>query len=136
MSRIAVVGTRPPDRAREPNFDQAVADYDAIVEDVWRVLDARLQRGPFSVITGGALGVDRLGEAFARKHGLHVMVIEPDYRTWSGHEAPLVRNGVIANECDGMVAWPKRSGGGGGTSNAIAWAKRWGRDVVVRRPWA
>lgn len=138
--RIAIVGTRPPVRRGQIHprsaayYEREVADYQLITRDVLRVLAARLARGRFTIVTGGAKGVDSLAEHFARVQGLPCLVVEPDYPRWPPKTAPVVRNGVIACEADAMVAWPSRRGGG--TANAIEWAETWGIPVVVRRPWA
>ena len=135
MTRIAIVGTRPP-RPGFGDYARARRDFDVIVEDVRRVLAARLAKGPFRIVTGGAEGVDQIAEAFGFAHGLDVIVIEPDYLgPWARMVAPIIRNGVVANEADAMIAWPKRNRKGG-TESAIEWAEKWGRPCVVRRPWA
>lgn len=138
--RIAIVGTRPPNRgqlirqwAGQAAYERDLADYQLITADVLRVLKVRLLRGPFTIVTGGAKGVDSLAEQFALHHGLPCIVIEPDYPSWPPKTAPIIRNGVICAEADAMVAWPKRRRGG--TDNAIEWAERWGLPIVVRRPW-
>lgn len=135
MIRIACVGTRPP-RHGFGDYARSVRDFEVIIDDVVRVLSRRLARGPFVIVTGGADGVDQAAEAFGTSRGLHVIVIEPDYMgPWPRRAAPIIRNGVIANEADAMIAWPKRNRQGG-TENAIDWARKWDRPLVVREPWA
>lgn len=83
-----------------------------------------------TVISGGARGVDRIAWEQARKRGLQIRVIRPDYEAHAPKLAPLVRNGRIAAECDRMVAfWDGLSGG---TANAIAWATFLRKPVDVR----
>lgn len=63
------------------------------------------------IITGGAIGVDKLAEREARKRGISLTVYKPDYEN-HGKSAPLIRNRKIAEECDMLVAfWDGRSRG-------------------------
>ena len=82
------------------------------------------------VVTGGAIGVDRLAEGTARKRGLGVLVFEA---VWSrGQHAGFARNAHIAEGCQRMVAfW---DGVSHGTQHAIAQAQNLGKPVDVRRP--
>jgi hypothetical protein len=116
----------------------------AIRADVHRVLTRRLTRGRFAIVTGGADGVDALAEEFALANGLHCIVIRPQYRCetypWPPKAAPVVRNGVIVSECDGMIAWPSAESCGG-TDTAIelmeASIRAWRHDadaLVILRP--
>lgn len=81
-----------------------------------------------TVISGGARGVDSVAAASARAHGLETIEILPDYDR-HGRRAPLIRNDLIAERCDHMVAfWDGRSRG---TQHAIACAKRIGKSVHI-----
>lgn len=86
------------------------------------------------VVTGGARGVDAAAEDAARKRGLEVVVVTPDYSSY-GHIATKVRNSVIARMADKVTAfWDGLSGG---TANTLAWAAVWGRpvEVFMKRRW-
>lgn len=48
------------------------------------------------VVSGGAKGIDFLGEVWARGKGLPVKRFEPDYDTHGGKRAPLIRNVQMA----------------------------------------
>lgn len=43
------------------------------------------------IITGGAVGIDRIAEQYARHMRIHLTVITPDYAHY-GRAAPLVRD--------------------------------------------
>ncbi len=82
------------------------------------------------VISGGAPGVDTMAERWAYERGVLCRVIRPDYKVYPPHEAPLVRNGLIAEACDVMVAFwtgePKS-----GTRNAIGHATRLKKTTLI-----
>jgi hypothetical protein len=84
-----------------------------------------------TVISGGARGVDREAGLAALDAGLPFEPHLPDYNTY-GRRAPLVRNGVIAERCDRMVAfWWQESRG---TADAIRRARVLGKPVEVHHP--
>lgn len=109
--RVAIVGSR------------AFADRQAVRRYVWD-----LPRDTV-VISGGAAGVDSVAEKAARDFGLACVVHAPDYDK-HGKRAPLVRNKLIAKDCDRMVAfWDGKSTG---TAHAINCAKELDKPVEVR----
>lgn len=82
------------------------------------------------IITGGAVGVDRLAEREARKRGISLIVFKPDYET-HGKAAPLVRNKLIAKECDMLIAfW---DGSSRGTVFTWRYAQKLGKPVRIYR---
>lgn len=63
------------------------------------------------VVSGGARGIDRCAEEYARQKGLRLTVFLPDYRRF-GRGAPLKRNEQIADYADAALAfWDGRSAG-------------------------
>lgn len=73
--------------------------------------------GPEEVVSGGARGVDRLGERYGREHGLIVTVMKADWEQHGGR-AGFLRNGDMALYGDCLVAvW---DGVSRGTRNMIA----------------
>ncbi len=56
------------------------------------------------IITGGAVGVDRLAMREARLRGIPLTVFRPDYEKY-GKSAPLIRNKLIADNCDMLIAF-------------------------------
>lgn len=81
------------------------------------------------VVSGGAHGVDRTAAQEAARCNLSCVEHRPDYET-HGKRAPLVRNRLIAQDCDRMVAfWDGKSSG---TAHAIDCANKLDKPVEVR----
>lgn len=94
------------------------------------------------VISGGAEGADSLAARWVEEHnGEHfnwlyqhdpitLTVIRPDYDRYLPAQAPLIRNGLIAEQCDMMLAFwtgePKS-----GTRNAIGHATRLKKPTMI-----
>lgn len=80
------------------------------------------------IITGGAVGVDRLAEREAKKRGISLTVFKPDYES-HGKSAPLVRNKLIVKECDYLIAfW---DGVSRGTVFTWRYAQKLGKPVKI-----
>lgn len=80
------------------------------------------------IITGGAVGVDKLAEREARLRGITLTVYKPDYET-HGKSAPLVRNKLIAESCDMLIAfW---DGSSRGTVFTWRYADKLGKPVKI-----
>ncbi len=80
------------------------------------------------IITGGARGADRLAETYADARGIKKRVIRPDYDRY-GRPAPLVRNRVIVDLADRVVAfWDGKSRG---TRSVIDYAGKKNKQVTV-----
>lgn len=81
-------------------------------------LDALLQHqqngdDPISeVVSGGAMGIDACGEAWARSHGIPVKVFKADWDR-EGRAAGPLRNARMAAYADAVVLFP----GGKGTQS-------------------
>ena len=56
------------------------------------------------IITGGALGIDKCAEKFARENKISLEIIRPDYETY-GIRAPAIRNRKIVDLCDSLIAF-------------------------------
>lgn len=80
------------------------------------------------IITGGAVGIDKLAEREARLRGIPLTVFKPDYET-HGKSAPLVRNKLIAENCDMLIAfW---DGSSRGTVFTWRYADKLGKPVKI-----
>jgi len=81
-------------------------------EDVYEaILESRWKDDITEVISGGARGVDRLGERFARDHGLPVRQF---LANWSKFKkmAGYIRNQEMAQNADALIAvWDMKSKG-------------------------
>lgn len=96
--RIAIVGSRTfndfdaLERFINDTCDQHVFDIDTIV-------------------SGGARGADKLGERYADKYGLDILIFPPDWKTY-GKRAGFIRNVDIIDNCDVCFAfWDGESHG-------------------------
>lgn len=64
------------------------------------------------VVSGGAIGVDRLGERFAEENGIELVQFLPDYERYGRFFAPLQRNCEMARYADALIAvWDGKSAG-------------------------
>lgn len=80
------------------------------------------------IVSGGARGVDRLGEQFAARRGVRVRVFEADWQGRGIAAGPL-RNAKMAEHADALVAvW---DGASRGTADMIAKARARGLRVHV-----
>ncbi len=80
------------------------------------------------VISGGAFGADRLGEAWAARHGIPVRRFPADWTRY-GKGAGPVRNREMVLAADALVAfWDGRSAG---TRNMIELARKQHLQVHV-----
>ena len=93
---------------------------------------------PELVVSGGAKGADALGEAWATRHKVKLLVLKPDWNRLKGG-AGLERNTDIVAACTHMVAFPhdqgKRRDGKekGGTQDSIRKAKALDKIVVIKK---
>jgi predicted Rossmann fold nucleotide-binding protein DprA/Smf involved in DNA uptake len=122
--RYAIVGGRSPKEATEDNVDVYVRVLEAVKEFVDSLPDGSI------VISGGANGVDSVAAQTARDRGLQVIEHLPDYKNQAGNIAPLVRNKLIVDDCDVLVAFP--TPWSTGTWHAVSLAKKANKVLQVR----
>lgn len=80
------------------------------------------------IVSGGARGVDRCAERYAKANGLKLTVFRPDYDT-HGRSAPILRNKTIVEYSDFVVAfWDGESRG---TAFVIDYCKRTGTPYTI-----
>lgn len=83
------------------------------------------------VVSGGAKGVDMLGEQFAKEHNLPIKrfsVSQDDWKTL-GKAAGPIRNKKMAEYADALIAfW---DGNSPGTKNMIETMKKMGKPFTV-----
>ena len=79
------------------------------------------------IVSGGAAGVDRLGEKFAREYKIGIRRFLPD---WSlGRQAGHIRNRQMGDYADALIAvWDGRSHG---TKGMIDYARKKGLRVYI-----
>lgn len=86
-----------------------------------------------TIVSGGAVGVDRTAAAAARYSSKGLGLIEhlPEYDKY-GRAAPLERNRLIVRDCDRLVAfWDGKSTG---TMHVVGLARAAGKPVEVIQP--
>jgi predicted Rossmann fold nucleotide-binding protein DprA/Smf involved in DNA uptake len=110
--KVAVVGNR-----KGWTYDQ-----------VERVLGRYVRKGDI-IVSGGAEGVDTYAEQFAKKFGLQTMVFYPD-KFAKSPVCYYIRNEQIALAAELMIAFDNKKDRSG-TQNAIRFAKRYGKYVLV-----
>ena len=82
-----------------------------------------------TVISGGARGVDHMGEIFAEEMNLNLKIFRADWET-NGRAAGPIRNRKMAENADALIAiWDGKSRG---TKNMIETAKKLGLLVYVK----
>ena len=83
---------------------------------------------PDTIVSGGAKGADTYAREFAQKHNLKLIEFLPEYDKY-GRAAPLVRNKLIIDECDCVLAfWDGKSRG---TKFTIDYAKEKNKPVKI-----
>jgi predicted Rossmann fold nucleotide-binding protein DprA/Smf involved in DNA uptake len=84
-----------------------------------------------ALISGGAVGVDTLAEAYAKEKGLPIRIIKPQYEIF-GRKAPLLRDRQIVECADLVIAiWDGESTG---TAYTIDYAHEKGVPVRLYIP--
>jgi len=96
------------------------------------VIEDRTSGGKIDlVITGGALGVDTLGERWADKRSIPTKIVKPDWEKY-GTRAGLARNGKMVNMLSKgdmvVIMWDGRSRG---TKSTIDLAEKAGIETFV-----
>ena len=91
-------------------------------------LEEYLPRDTDELVSGGAKGIDRCAEEYARKNGIEITVFLPDYARY-GRGAPLKRNERIAEYADcGIAFW---DGSSRGTKYTVDCFRRLGKPIRV-----
>lgn len=78
---------------------------------VWDALD-NTKFEITELISGGARGVDRMGEEWAKSKNIPIKQYLPHYNIDNPHYAPLLRNNSMAQDGDALIAiWDGQSRG-------------------------
>jgi len=110
MKKVAVIGSR------------GFTSFDLMKEE----LD--LLAAPFVLVSGGAKGADSLAELYCDQHGYEKIIFLPEWEKY-GRKAGFVRNRLIVEECDLLIAfW---DGTSRGTKNSIDAAKSLNKPFKV-----
>ena len=80
------------------------------------------------IISGGAIGVDKCAADYAKSKNILLTEILPEYQIY-GKGAPLIRNKVIVEKADMIIAfWDEKSNG---TKFVIDYANKLGKPCKV-----
>lgn len=80
------------------------------------------------IISGGAIGADKLAERYANENNIPIKVFLPDWKKY-GKSAGLNRNTEIIQECEMVVAfWDFNSKG---TKNSIEKAEKLNKKILI-----
>jgi len=126
--RYGIIGCRPPPEIsldHERDMTRYLEICEAVVEFVNELPDGSI------VVSGGAQGVDSVAVTAARARGLAVKEHLPDYASHGAKMAPIVRNILIVDDCDELVAFP--SPWSTGTWHAVSVAREKEKDVCVKK---
>lgn len=107
-----------------------IAGSRGIVDQV--TVDTAIQESGFTiseVVSGGARGVDSLGEAWAKAQGIPVKRFLPDWKTY-GKAAGPIRNSDMVAYAEAVIAiW---DGVSPGTGDTIRKAQTSGKPVYIK----
>ena len=91
-------------------------------------IEGQLKYIPDTIVSGGARGADTYAREFAQKHNLNLIEFLPEYDKY-GRSAPLIRNKLIVENCDCLIAfWDGKSRG---TKFTLDYAKQLGKPVKI-----
>jgi predicted Rossmann fold nucleotide-binding protein DprA/Smf involved in DNA uptake len=93
-----------------------------------KILDNFNVKNIDTIVSGGARGVDLLGEIFADEFGIQKDIAKPDWSKY-GKGAAFIRNQEIIDRSDVLIAFPIKSSGG--TWDTIRKAQKAGKRVLV-----
>jgi len=106
---VAVIGSR--------SFN----DYNKVVDTLSKI-DISV------VISGGAVGADKLGERYANENEIPTKIFLPDWEKY-GKSAGFIRNTQIIEEAElGVAFWDMESTG---TKDSISKAEKLGKKVLI-----
>ncbi len=93
------------------------------VQKLWRL---KIKNKRIFIISGGAEGIDKLGEIYAKQNGID-LVIAPALWDYHGKKAGMLRNNFMVNLAEGLIAiW---DGSSRGTMNMVKVAQDKGLPV-------
>lgn len=93
-----------------------------------KLKDSNIGLKDLTIISGGARGVDQMGEAFAKNNGIALEIFPADWNKY-GKRAGFIRNEEMAEKADALIAfW---NGESNGTRHMIRTANKKGLKVWI-----
>lgn len=91
-------------------------------------LEKYIPVGCDKIVSGGAVGIDKCAADYARKQGIELLEILPDYKKY-GKAAPILRNKTIVDESHLVIAfW---NGSSKGTKMVIEYCRKTNKPCTV-----
>lgn len=115
--KVAIVGTR---NEKKISYEEFVGKLEAILK-LYEIVPTR-------IVSGGAKGVDSYARQYANERKLPLTEYLPQYERY-GRSAPLVRNTLIVEDADVVIAFPSETSKG--TRDSIKKAKDRGKRTYV-----
>lgn len=113
--RIAIVGSR------------SFLNYNFLKEKINDYKDKN-SLSNITIVSGGAVGADKLSEQYAKEYNHEMVVFEPKWKEY-GKSAGMIRNKEIIKNSDIVIAfWDSKSKG---TKNSIDLAKKNKKDLII-----
>jgi len=117
MPKIAVVGSR------------SIDDMEWVFNTLDKLFEVYCPED-ITIVSGGALGIDRLAENFAEIAETDLIVIPANWEKY-GKRAGFARNEEIWKMCDfGIAFW---DGISKGTAHSFELAKKFKKDIIIHR---
>lgn len=92
----------------------------------------KLHINPYEIVSGGANGIDMLGEEYANKKRLPIKRFLPDWNTYGRRAGPL-RNAEMAEYADGLLLiWNGWSPGSASMKKEILKRNKFIREVILK----
>lgn len=103
------------------------ADYE-LLKKVCNHMLSKTDQSSITVVSGGARGVDKMGESYAKEHGIECIVMNAEWDKY-GKSAGYLRNQAMANISTHLIAfWDGKSRG---TKHMIDIAKKDGLTICA-----
>ena len=80
------------------------------------------------IVSGAAIGTDLIATRYANKNNIKIIEFPPDYKKF-GNNAKHIRNKLIVEECDELIAFC--DGKCEGTKYTMDYAKKLGKPVKI-----
>lgn len=124
--------TESPKKELQEKFNLAIVGSRTIEDDkfVNRILNCyKFMFGkPKKVISGGAKGIDTIGENWAKENNIETQIFIPDWDKY-GKKAGFIRNEDIIKNCDICLAiW---DGGSNGTKNDFELCEKYHKPLLI-----
>lgn len=107
---------------------RAFSDYGLMRDRCDVLLSNKMGTHDVVIISGTALGADRMGERYAANRGLKTMMFKPDWEQF-GKKAGFIRNALMLDNADAVVVfW---DGSSRGSQHMMTIAKNKGTPLRV-----